>query len=463
MSIIAPDSPCRFTPKGEYKKPAFIKFDPEDDGALLDEIFWEDPLTFTPRRCRNGYVEHWGLYPCDEDKITEVPIIRIQTRKFTTQFIYDDKTKILPELQFVNALIDKKINELAQVDLGDLRRRDYTLYVAVSFLEHPTDPTAHRYWRRIRVSGGLPLAVFADKVLTPVWGWVRNLHAHTFHDMKDGAMFGPKDCNSIDIMHHMDNAGYAYIPEESYCIAHILREPGDVMFYHYDFGDNWFLDIKLEDIAPVESSTGAVVVLGGRGGRLPDGDRVGTWDWQQYLKKADESTLESDDYDGKMYAVAKLFCTTNYNDLEPPRNPLTYSFDYFDLAECRAEVRAALDSKASLPYASKKFITPIGEGSLEKLLELNQVSSRLGINFKNLKKGTAVVQTMTGPDGEQFIEEGIVTTRRDNPANTACARCGSPHGLKACGRCGQRFYCGKTCQTNHWKETHKLDCKTKKH
>ncbi len=41
MSIIAPDSPCRFTPKGEYKKPAFVKFDPEDDGALLDEIFWE--------------------------------------------------------------------------------------------------------------------------------------------------------------------------------------------------------------------------------------------------------------------------------------------------------------------------------------------------------------------------------------------------------------------------------------
>lgn len=95
--------------------------------------------------------------------------------------------------------------------------------------------------------------MFADKVLTPVWGWcvskslrsvspavdkeahsfcrVRNLHAHTFHDMKDGAMFGPKvcrsstatlvvldtllqDCNSIDILHHMDNAGYAYIPEE---------------------------------------------------------------------------------------------------------------------------------------------------------------------------------------------------------------------------------------------------------
>ena len=85
LSIIDPDSPYRITPKGDYKKPAFVKFDPKDDAANLDEIFWEgeressillrevqravlicsleDPYTFTPRRCRNGYVEHWGLYP----------------------------------------------------------------------------------------------------------------------------------------------------------------------------------------------------------------------------------------------------------------------------------------------------------------------------------------------------------------------------------------------------------------
>ena len=41
MSIIDPDSPYRITPKGDYKKPAFVKFDPKDDAANLDEIFWE--------------------------------------------------------------------------------------------------------------------------------------------------------------------------------------------------------------------------------------------------------------------------------------------------------------------------------------------------------------------------------------------------------------------------------------
>ena len=61
---------------------------------------------------------------------------------------------------------------------------------------------------------------------------------------------------------HLDKAGYAYIPEEGsvlgllgmhnpndsiirYTIAHILREEGDVMGYHYDFGDNWWVDIKV--------------------------------------------------------------------------------------------------------------------------------------------------------------------------------------------------------------------------
>ena len=41
LSIIDPDSPYRITPKGDYKKPAFVKFDPKDDAANLDEIFWE--------------------------------------------------------------------------------------------------------------------------------------------------------------------------------------------------------------------------------------------------------------------------------------------------------------------------------------------------------------------------------------------------------------------------------------
>ena len=30
--------------------------------------------------------------------------------------------------------------------------------------------------------------------------------------------------------------------------------------------------------------------------------------------------------------------------------------------------------------------------------------------------------------------------------------------LKACGLCKAAYYCGKECQTNHWKAGHKVDC-----
>ncbi|KAI0686560.1 MM3350-like domain-containing protein [Earliella scabrosa] len=268
--------PRRRTPQGELKAPKFVRFHPLDNGDGCDEIFWEDPLTFTPRRGRNFYIDSWGIYP---------------------------------------------VAQLRQLDLGDLPKRDYTLYISLPHIDNPVDSRFDRYWRRIRISGGMPLGVFADKVITPLWGWVRNLHAHVFHDFKDGALFGPKDCNAVDIM-HLDKSGYAYIPEESYCVAHVLQNPGDVMGYHYDFGDNWWVDIKLEEIAPVEESSGAVVVLDGAGGIPPDGEQTGTFNWAEYLRTAAVSPV------GKRIAVEALFGATNY--IQAGRqllvDPLEYDF-----------------------------------------------------------------------------------------------------------------------------------------
>ena len=44
-----------------------------------------------------------------------------------------------------------------------------------------------------------------------------------------------------------------------------------------------------------------------------------------------------------------------------------------------------------------------------------------------------------------------------------CANCKilkeySPVELKACSICKAAYYCGKECQTNHWKAGHKIDC-----
>ncbi|RPD52779.1 hypothetical protein L226DRAFT_204988 [Lentinus tigrinus ALCF2SS1-7] len=451
-----PVDPRRKTPQGELKSPKFVKFHMLDSGEGCDEIFWEDPRDFIPRRGRNDWIDSWGIYPHDRRGARDVDGMRIFERTHVTQLIYRDEDKLpLPEIQFINVLIDKKVSQLKQADLGDLPQRDYTLYISLPFIDDPHDNKVDRYWRRVRVSGGLPLSVFADKIITPLWGWMRNLHAHIFHDFKDGALFGPKDCNSVDMM-HLDKSGYKYIPEDEYSIAYILRSPGDVMGYHYDFGDNWFVDIKLEEIASKEDSTGAVVVLDGAGGIPPDGEQTGTFSWAHYLQQASRSPA------GKRKAVEVLFGTANYAKKLPPSNALTYDFDAFDLDGTRRAVREALDSKASLPYASKKFVTPLGDRTLESMLDDEAVLSRLGMSLKDLKKGVALAQTPLSGSSRTFMEEGVSISRKDNPGNTACAYCGSPKDLKACAACGQRYYCGKECQRAHWKEGHKRECKSAK-
>ncbi|KAH9847995.1 MM3350-like domain-containing protein [Lenzites betulinus] len=449
------------TPSGDLKVPKYVAFDLKDSGDGCDEIFWEDPYTFTPRRGRNGYIDSWGIYPHDEDGVRDVDGMSIFQRKMVTQFIYNaNRGKDTPELQFVHALIDKKISKLTDDDPGDRLKRDYTLYISLPHIPDPHDPKSDRYWRRIRVSGGLRLGVFADKVLTPLWGWVRNLHAHVFHDYSDGALFGPKRCNAVDMM-HLDKSGYAYIPEEEYSIAHILRNPGEVMGYHYDFGDNWWVDIKLEDIAAPEDSKGAVVVLDGAGGTPPDGEQTGTWPWGELLRKADASPA------GKREAVQVLFGATNYEGMRAPAPPedLAYDFDHFDLGAARARVRGALDSKASMPGASKKVVLDLeaGAGGSGARGREDQMAMllKLGVLPGEMKRGTRIVRRpLEGgeEDGGMYWEEGVAEGRRDNPGNTACAWCGSPSDLKACSRCKQRYYCGKECQKAHWTSGHKHEC-----
>ena len=200
---------------------------------------------------------------------------------------------------------------------------------------------------------------------------------------------------------------------------------------------------QLEEIAPAEESSGAVVVLDGAGGIPPDGEQTGTFNWAEYLRTAAVSPV------GKRIAVEALFGATNY--IQAGRqllvDPLEYDFDAFDLEGARRAVKEAVDSKASLPYASKRFVAPVGGGGIEALLSDESVMTRLGIDPRKLKRGLGIAQTpVPGSTSGMFMEEGVNMHRKDNPGNTACANCGSPNDLKACGNCGQRYYCTKECQ-----------------
>ena len=179
-------------------------------------------------------------------------------------------------------------------------------------------------------------------------------------------------------------------------------------------------------------------MLDGAGGILPDGEQTGLFQWRDYLKQASRSPA------GKRKVVQILFGATNFSGKTPPIDPLEYDFDAFDMERTRQTIRDALDSKGSLPYASKKFVTPLSGGN--EMYSEGDMRAGSGRAPKEMKKGTVIFQADLNRSDGTFLEEGINMTRRDNPANTACANCGTPHGLKACKQCGQRYYCGKECQ-----------------
>lgn len=49
-----------------------------------------------------------------------------------------------------------------------------------------------------------------------------------------------------------------------------MREPGDVLSYLYDYGDNWELRLRLEDVSPADSDPPAATLLDGRRAAPPE-------------------------------------------------------------------------------------------------------------------------------------------------------------------------------------------------
>ncbi|GJE93652.1 zf-MYND domain-containing protein [Phanerochaete sordida] len=436
---------ARVTPSGVLKEPSqYVTFDPGDDAQGCDEVFWEDPRYFQPRRGPNGEARHWGLFPWKDgiEWIEGYDIFSRWTRIFRT---YDFKGKLCPEEQFVLCRMAIKLMDLEEMDVEELKACDYTLYIKTENMPKLPGSEADRLWRRIRVSGGLTLSVFADKVLTPLFGFIRNLHAHVFHDLLDGALFGPEGCDAIDMMHR-HATGYRYLPDDEWQIAHILQAKGEATLWQYDFGDNWYFHITVEDIAPAQASTGAVTVLGGSGTHCPQD--LTPVKWAELLAAADRSTVRVPE------ALRQLFQSQNY-----AHTPFSaaYSLEHFSAGDTQRALAAALDSPASVRSMSKQFAA---------MLDGSDRTPRAHDAPDTLKRGQQIVATEVldaeGKPTGVFLEEGVAKSRRDHPDTTACANCGSPNNLKVCSGCKKKYFCSRSCQRVSWAQGHKKECKAMK-
>ncbi|KAI5784379.1 hypothetical protein FPQ18DRAFT_395501 [Pyronema domesticum] len=83
------------------------------------------------------------------------------------QTLYDRKD--CPEAQFIKLLRARKDAGLKKRGEGDRAKRDYILKFGMHDIND--DNNEDLIWRRIKVSGGMKLSVFQDKILNSVMGW----------------------------------------------------------------------------------------------------------------------------------------------------------------------------------------------------------------------------------------------------------------------------------------------------
>lgn len=437
LSLTGADIPPRSTtrPAG---KPKFVKFLSGDNGEGMPETFFEDPRTFKPKPGPHGQIQTWGIFPYHEDNIWDFDGIQMMYRTMAHQFSYDNRGgKPWPEKQFMEVLKDRKREQLSKLDLADLDKKDIIIKIHLKFLQDANgDP---RVWRRVRLSAGMKIGVFQDKVLSPVLNWVRNLHCYTFTDLRDGAVFGPEDANATDIM-HINQVGYDYLPDDKYMLAHLFSEVGDTFAHLYDYGDKWHHEIEIEKIFPLEESYGRVQILDGKG-MCPGENMRGSYQYENFLKAYD-----TDSYTEQVKKRREILDCPNYKGFGKP--PSLFNIDAFDIGQANERLVAALGSPNSVRAGMKAFTMPINPSAHD---------SRTG----KLKKGQSI-QREWDHESHGYWQETTSNTK-DKRSQSACAACGKPGGqdLKTCSGCRAILYCSAEHQKSHWKDVHKKQCSRK--
>ncbi|WP_448072602.1 plasmid pRiA4b ORF-3 family protein [Georgenia yuyongxinii] len=142
-------------------------------------------------------------------------------------------------------------------------------------------------WRRLDLASNLRL----DQVHTVIqvaMGW-SDAHLHAFSAggrpyMPDSYQF----LNQYEI--EQDEPG---IPESEVRLDEVVMEPGDRLWYEYDFGDSWNHVLKLEKVLPRGANDPAATCLGGRRACPPE-DCGGLAGYEGLLAFAEDPTLAPD-------------------------------------------------------------------------------------------------------------------------------------------------------------------------
>ncbi|CAA0138277.1 Uncharacterised protein [Mycolicibacterium vanbaalenii] len=151
-------------------------------------------------------------------------------------------------------------------DLRHVRRREVVVYRLRVDIDHADPPI----WRRIDVRSDVTLD-FLHQVLQVAFDWTDS-HLHRFSlggdaFARDSQQFlCPYDVDNDDGWDDDDDG----IPAAATRLDETLTEAGDLLHYLYDYGDNWELTIRLDQVLPAGSGCAAAVVVGGERAAPPE-------------------------------------------------------------------------------------------------------------------------------------------------------------------------------------------------
>ena len=154
---------------------------------------------------------------------------------------------------------------VSRPDLRRARRRDVVVYRVRAHLNDSDPPI----WRRLDLRSNLSLDLL-HQVLQVAFDWTDS-HLHRFSlgggafDHHSQLFLCPYDVDNKEWPEDDDG-----LPAAETRLDETLSEPGDVLHYLYDYGDNWELTLRLDEVLPTESDCPAAVVVDGERAAPPE-------------------------------------------------------------------------------------------------------------------------------------------------------------------------------------------------
>ncbi len=255
------------------------------------------------------------------------------------------------------------------------------------------DGSAPRIWRRIEV----PSDMMLDRlhlVLQAAMGWTES-HLHAFE-------MGPKRDHRITrfLTAYDLEEGDEGIAEADVRLDEALAEPGDRLFYEYDFGDGWDHTLKLEKVDDPGEEPVRVRVTGGRRACPPE-DVGGIGSYNELVTVLGHDVPPADEWMREKIAW-----------LPPGFDPAEFDVEAADLAA--ADAAAGRWSSITFPFTHPELVElllALGPFSpLDDLIDraLNESGELSSEAIERATRPLAHLLELVGDDGAELTSAGYL-------------------------------------------------------